>query len=160
MKNWAKKEVPNLEVCKKLKELGYPQNLDGWYWVKTGREWKLSLLYERKYKLLKGKRIVIETDDSVGGIGFEVEESIKAPTCRELGEWLPYYLPELKFLHIERNEDGFHYYYPAEIADEAYVIANNEANARAKIIIFLAENGYIKLETGDVGNGNGERINQ
>ena len=50
--------------------------------------------------------------------------------------------------------------YGQTILAESMQTADTEANARAKMQIFLAENGYIKLETGDVGNGNGERINQ
>ena len=29
----VKKEVPSLGLCRKLKELGYPQEGGGWYWV-------------------------------------------------------------------------------------------------------------------------------
>lgn len=29
-------EVPSLGLCKKLKELGYPQEGGGWYWAKIG----------------------------------------------------------------------------------------------------------------------------
>ena len=28
------KEVPSLELCKRLKEVGYPQDGGGWYWIK------------------------------------------------------------------------------------------------------------------------------
>ena len=29
-----KSEVPSMELCKRLKELGFPQNGGGWYWIK------------------------------------------------------------------------------------------------------------------------------
>ena len=29
---WAEKEVPSLELCKRLKELGFSQKGEGWYW--------------------------------------------------------------------------------------------------------------------------------
>jgi len=31
---WAEKEVPSLELCRRLKELGFPQESSdsGWYW--------------------------------------------------------------------------------------------------------------------------------
>jgi len=45
-----KKVVPSLELCLKLKELGYPQNEGGFYWVKEDVEdgciWRLKFFYE------------------------------------------------------------------------------------------------------------------
>lgn len=141
------KEVPSLELCEKLKELGYPQDKYGFYWIKLEAQDKYDLSYWNKKEIRwseKGDYIL------VGGCGccadiFDIVDKIKAPTVRELGEWLPCYLPELKFLHIERNEDGFHYYYDEKTFDGAYVIADTEANARAQMLIWLAENGYVKF---------------
>jgi len=44
------KEVPNLELCKRLEELGYPQEGGGWYWVVYHNEDgdRVQLLLERE----------------------------------------------------------------------------------------------------------------
>ena len=144
------KEVPSLELCKKLKSLGLPQDTGGWYWVlsENGSEWLLCY-YVRHDKSKDGIwnfwSYNLDRKPEYIHVWRSQERFIKAPTVRELGEWLPCYLPELKFLHIERNEDGFHYYYDEKTFDGAYVIANTEANARAKMLIWLAENGYVKF---------------
>jgi hypothetical protein len=125
------KEVPSFELCKKLKELGFPQEGGGFYWAITD--------VKSPYKLLFWE----ETEP------YPLIDKIKAPTCRELGEWLPYYIPKLKFLHTERGEDGdFHLYYDERMDNGAYIyiIAETEPNARAKILIWLVENGYVKFE--------------
>ena len=68
---WVEKEVPSLELCRRLKELGYPQGGGGWYWDETvDYSWKLYL-YGNTPAHIKSQSVV------------------KAPTCRELGEWLP-----------------------------------------------------------------------
>ena len=40
------KEVPSLELCKRLKKLGYPQDGGGWYWYET--EKKIYMLWDTK----------------------------------------------------------------------------------------------------------------
>jgi len=65
------KEVPSLELCKKLKELGFPQGDGGFYWVHyLSNQWSLGY-YE-----------FIEID-------YCQWEVIKAPTASELLKWLP-----------------------------------------------------------------------
>ena len=71
-----KAEVPSLELCQRLKELGFPQTIGGWYWTRieaidgSGDIWALDFAYAPFFP-------------------NSVKEIIKAPTCRELGEWLP-----------------------------------------------------------------------
>lgn len=69
----VEKEVPSLELCKKLKELGFPQEGGGWYWVKDTNSSSPRLTFMNE--------LLQEMSPFV--------EEIKAPTCRELGEWLP-----------------------------------------------------------------------
>ena len=143
--HWAKKEVANLELSKKLKELGFPENKEGWYWIKTTYpvKWILAIMLDGIW--LSVRNYIVIKDEVI-------EEIIKAPTNSELGEWLPFYLPELEFLRIEKNEDGFHYYYNGIIftlKKHCYFIEKIEANARAKIIIWLRKNGYITFNQGD-----------
>ena len=149
----VKKEVPSLALCRKLKELGYPQEGGGWYWVKTktiGKEtWRVGFQVKREDSY---GRMHIDYQSEFSIPDIEVEEVVKAPTCRELGEWLPWYLPELKFLNAERNEDGFHYCYNEETFNGCYIIADTEPNARAKMLIWLVENGYLCFEKEDKEN--------
>ena len=63
------KEVPSLELCKRLKELGYPQENGEWYWVKrkvVGKEdWRV------------GRRI--EVRDAWGKVHFDYRSDIYIP---------------------------------------------------------------------------------
>ena len=119
-------EVPSLELCKKLKELGYPQNTGGWYWVDLGNGWKpriewLGIVDEE-----------ISLDDFY----------IKAPTVRELGEFFP---SEVTcFRDFKR---GFLCEYENRQENIAQSFwEDTEANARAKMLIWLIENGYVRFE--------------
>ena len=38
MSKFLKKQVPNLKLCKRLGELGYPQDFQGFYWVEFESE--------------------------------------------------------------------------------------------------------------------------
>jgi len=63
-------EVPSLELCKKLKELGYPQEGGGWYWDETvNYRWELYLYGDTP-------------------VHIKSQSVIKAPTCREILEWI------------------------------------------------------------------------
>jgi len=95
MKNWnPEKEVPSLELCKRLKELGYPQEGGGWYWVKTAFGWILAIILDG---IWLSTRNYIKVNDET------IKDFIKAPTCRELGEWLKdYAIPPT--WHPETNE--------------------------------------------------------
>ncbi|MHA1396147.1 MAG: hypothetical protein ACTSSF_00255 [Candidatus Heimdallarchaeaceae archaeon] len=140
--HWAEKEVTSLELSRRLKELGFPQKEPGWFWVvyhdKDGDRVQLLLERERDKKFWQMLR----------NCNPSYREVIKAPTNSELGEWLPFYLPELGFLRIEKNEDGFDYYYDRLNITEWYAIEKIEANARAKMAIWLRENGYITFNQG------------
>ena len=147
--DWAKKEVSSVELSKKLKELGFPQTPDGYYWVKFSENYDLYFYYDLCFDPEEKEKVWgVHT---VSGL-VEPAETIKAPTNSELGEWLPFYLPELGFLRIEKNEDGFHYYYDAIALKGCYFIEKIEANARAKTLIWLRKNGCITFNQGDKNN--------
>ncbi|RLF78688.1 hypothetical protein DRN32_06405 [Thermococci archaeon] len=158
------KEVPNVELCKKLKELGFPQAQPGYYWVR--RKTKDGVVVSPpEYEIaFKGIREMCELNKSnylVAGAHYTtwwpVDEIIKAPTCRELGEWLPDHLiidksrpcaalVIRKFWYKESPENperrlvwcvGY------DFKIEFRAIANAEPDARAKMLIWLVENGYI-----------------
>ena len=84
------REVPGFEPCKKLKELGYPQNKYGFYWIKlnAGKEkWKLIYWSNEHIRCDKEGDYILLGGCSCCAELFEIAEKIKAPTCRELGEW-------------------------------------------------------------------------
>ena len=142
------KEVPSLELCRRLKELGYPQD-GGWYWVKwrywvkNRRRSKWDLMLEGKfYNYLIGNEI-IETNSAIGGIGVIIEEKVKAPTLSEVMEWLPneFYITKIMDYICANLELD-----PAVKGKYPIMHAVTGANAGAKMLIWLRENQYIKFE--------------
>ena len=124
--NWnPEKEVPSFELCKELKELGYPQDNGGWYWevYRSGRK---LLVYSEFFGISKYHP------------GTHPAEIVKAPTVRELGEYLPsdYRLDFLKFT----NEEFQITFIAKHICRDT-----TEANVRAKMLIWLAENKYVEF---------------
>jgi len=153
-------EVPSLELCKKLKELGYSQNAGGWYWVDLGNGWKPRIEW-------------------LGVVDEEIPPEdfyIKAPTIRELVEWLPSniekeysYASETKRIFENRivsdieKDYSISYYFIIEKTDEEWFckyerLNYNEpvilvlfsdvklSNALAKMLIWLIKNGYVRFE--------------
>jgi len=135
-----KKEVPDLELCRKLKELGYPQEGGGWYWVKNG------LVYISVFSKSVQRRLDIQAKGEV----------VKAPTVAELGELL---LKAQELLRTRGNYQINYFLHPDKIIivydcgsfsagtykQICHVEADTEANARAKAIIHLRESGYIGI---------------
>jgi len=129
------REVPNLELCKKLKELGFPQDGGGFYWV---------------IENINGKelpRVVYESDIDNGEFGTKfVVEIIKAPTIRELGEWFPLtdevlscrFIDEWLLYWEKRHNPNVFYNSHGKI----------EAEARADLLVWLVENGYVNFKKG------------
>lgn len=151
-----KKEVPNLELCKQLKELGFPQEGMGWYWgsfEEPNDKYYLCFRYAENRLVLYGG-LAGTNENCVWDVFNDLPVMIKAPTLRELGEWLPveiYNLYHIKFSQLW-DLPGFVYWY--EDNDEHalgnfYARASTEANARAEMLIWLAKNNYIKFNKGD-----------
>ena len=67
-------EVPSLELCKKLREQGYPQDGGGWYWLVMRTE--------------EGKELASLHFFETRPVPLAYQDYIKAPTLREIGEWL------------------------------------------------------------------------
>jgi len=135
--HWAEKEVANLELSKRLKELGFPQNREGWYWIKTTYpvKWILAIMLDGIW--LSVKNYIIIKDEVI-------EEIVKAPTNSELGKWLPEGFHEFKLDNRFWIKDKQDYNY--------LVNDDIEVNARAKMAIWLRENGYITFNQGDEDN--------
>ena len=130
---WAEKEVPSLELCKKLKELEFPQESDsGWYWVlykqPTYKKWVVGC----KNNKFNSKEWLIY-NDKLFYITNSVVDYIKAPTCREILEWIDIvYQKHITGCYLTEKLT----YAPDEI----------EPNRLAKDLIWLAENGYVKFK--------------
>jgi hypothetical protein len=117
-------EVPSLELCKKMKELGFPQTGGGWYWDLILGTPSLKFVdgYEDDYPIYK------DGEDFV----------FKAPTCREMDEYLP-----LFNVIMFRGFKDFRVYHRKL---DRLITDNKPANARAKMLIWLCDNGYVKFE--------------
>ena len=132
-----RKEVPSLELCKRLKELGYPQDWDGWRWEKLrGKsEYEIGYVENPLYKL-----------------NPFVDDFIKAPTVRELGEWLPDKIPLNEYgrkgvirFYKEKGKYIYTIYDLVKDDDIEFFSDEYEVNARTKLLIWLKENEYIEF---------------
>ena len=87
-------EVPNIEYCKKLKNLGFPQDRGGWYWILPENKNEWMLCYCIKYDKSEDGIWSFWCYDLDGKPGYihiwkSQERTIKAPTIRELLKILP-----------------------------------------------------------------------
>lgn len=128
-------QVCSLELSKELKELGYPQESLFWYspYVEIGGSGRPS--FKLEYRT---------------GVKSNREISISAPTVAELGIVLPngYYSYRREYNDwwcIAVEEDG------CESCIRSYetffddTISDTEADARAKMLIYLLKNKLITL---------------
>jgi len=150
-----KREVPSLELCKKLKELGFPQTDGGWYWSKW-YGW-----YDEQPQLVfspDGERFGEWIDEHFIKY-YPPDECYKAPTFPEIIDWIPNYI------YISDGNISC----PNEIIDKGWwampdsnlpgrkvivkdIIYGKEIefldtllNSYAKLLIWLAENNYINF---------------
>jgi len=134
-------QVTNLELSKKLKELGMGQESLFWY-AKTG--------YSGKHSFLGTKRDMDrfkehEYDDMPGA--NDTYDFISTFTVAELGEMLPF---GTKSIHIdawdETYQGGKTWMCNAPERKKRHIeYADTEANARAKMLIYLMENDLIDI---------------
>jgi hypothetical protein len=112
-------QVTNLELSKKLKELGVKQESLFWWVGSKNDEWfVMSLRSDEKDLMVGGKE--------------GRKEGYSAFTVAELGEMLP-----KQFGTTKDHQDRW-YVYNRIGYEEQY--ADTEANARAKMLIYLIEN--------------------
>ena len=122
-------QVPSLELCKKLKELGYPQNGLWWWWkvVKDTDEYIISLK--------ENMPPIYKENDKIDN---EFQAYV-APTVAEMGEFLKEdILPQ--YYHGEKQ-----WVWYSEDSNDVCITANTEADIRAKVLIYLTEQGHIQL---------------
>ena len=128
-----RKEVPSLELCVKLKELGFPQTSPGWYWD------------------IEVKRLVLIWAEVV------LKDLIKAPTVVEMGEWLPLFLEEDadKGISFAVEVDGLHLWKTYDNKGWAIAyrdriqVASTLVEVFAKMLIWLVENGCVSFKKED-----------
>ena len=131
-------QVVSLELVKKMKELGFPQDTL-WYWVLC--DWNVDyeiVPFESFMYLSSDKKEVYEDYGHETG-SYDIKEIYSAPTPAELGEALPEEMNCAKYnnkwiVYNFRNVNG------------VVMKADTEADARAKMIIYLIENGLLKLK--------------
>ena len=134
------KQICNLELAKKLKELGLKQN-SLWYWISIG--------------ILNNKHVGWRLELSHNCNCEEpliAQEYYSAYTVAELGELLPFKiysctLPNPFELKINKLENKWEVYYLAYESSELNntdlcptISAETEADALAKMLIYLLEN--------------------
>lgn len=129
-------QVCSLELSEKLKSLGVSQK-SLFYWWKYGDNPVLAIKTSNDQAIRS-----IKNFDYFTTAGHKDYEYCSAFTVAELGEMLPYGYSSYKtrincfschFTKTEKNRN----------IDET--IDNNEANCRAKMLIYLLENKLIKL---------------
>lgn len=133
-------QVISLELAKKLNELGVEQE-SLFYWVNLDTNWVLTIVNKYEY--------IFNFNNNTSDILSLKHYS--AFTVAELGEMLP---PAIdKYYLISRKADNIYlvYYedYPQDY-DIPYLIYfedKKEADARAKMLIYLLENKLIECST-------------
>jgi hypothetical protein len=125
-----KDQVCSLELAKRLKELGVKQESLFYYGRCLNKEYRLTCEFDYEYRLT-----------CQCGFIFPHSETISAFTVAELGEMLPdkftTYRDLSKFKGAWTDK-------ASDLIGKLYVISDTEADARAKILIYLIENGLIK----------------
>lgn len=120
-----KNQVTSLGLSKRLKELGVKQ--ESFFWWYAHREMQTNKLIEW--------RIIQHNASS--------NESCSAFTVAELGRYMPTtYLGDLVSLIPNKTVGG---YWRVDLDDEGMLCSETtEADARAKLLIYLLENNLIK----------------
>ncbi len=130
-------QVCSLELAKKIKQLGVKQD-SLWWWMKYQRMPDSSIFWTIQREEIK------DTNE----YSFIKRDNISAFTVAELGEMLPfgvdsgktdYDLGKEKSFFCAWREDAYHEEKPDKI-----IFADTEANARAKMLIWLIEQGKVE----------------
>ena len=119
------KQVVSLELAKKMKELGFHQESLFW-WVRQGEHFAMSDKQEAGIAKITNEKPPYD---------FPYESLGSAYTVAELGEMLP------DATSLTRRAVDGSWRYPGITGESKY--ADTEANARAKMLIYLAENNLI-----------------
>ena len=127
----------SLELAKKLKELGVKQE---------------SYFYWLEYKSFPVKPWQLETKESLKNVNYP-EKAISAFTVAELGEMLPWRIEAKGFLYTLYQDKGGKPWYWVDYRNGestytkfdilAATESDTEADARAKMLVYLIENKLV-----------------
>lgn len=135
-----KEHVTSLELSKKLKELGFPQNSE-FYWYQVDVE-----DYPDEGTILRNEKGILLKPTTLPH-----ERRIAAYLATELGEWLPsnITIENYKFINAAFEKDKCGWYGElSSLECKAYHIKlKNLSNAMATMLIYLAENNIIDPKT-------------
>ena len=138
--NTIEQQVVSLDLAKQLKEAGYKQ--EGLWW------WKPDMI-------TKGKDVFLQSESALTMQLGNHKTIAVAPTVAELGEALPETIKkkpdyrkkdEKEIYTLEYHEKGLsveYIYYYYEPCDYITIKGNTEANARAKMWIYLRKEGLL-----------------
>jgi hypothetical protein len=141
------KNVASYELSSRLEQLGFPQNSSCFYWVKPDNGYYPGFEKEELYVEFSG--ILPEREDEKIE-GFKI--LIAAPSAEELGSHLPDdIINHHCFLYIQKgfesdleNNRGKTFWL-AGYRNSRSEYSDTLANAMAKILIWLVENGHINF---------------
>lgn len=120
------KYVVSLETAKRMKELGFPQETD-FIWVDLQKDDHWYLLPNSEDVTLKAKEWKMNL--------------VAAPHVGELGD----FIPKRFRLPVHNTIDGR--WMIGESSEDLQINIDTEADARAKMLIYLAENKLIDPKT-------------
>lgn len=119
--------VVSLELAKKLKKLGMPQDTL-FYWEEVNEnDWQIV--------------------DHVFIVGDNNDMAIAAPLASELGERLPAWIETFKAGNLAGEKRGWYAcVYNKDMDDGKEFSDPREANTRAQMLIYLIENNYFSFK--------------
>ena len=125
-------QVSNVELSEELKKLGVPQN-SLWYWYDAGNKFLISDVFNNP------------DNDTRRRMGLNKKDNryYSAFTVAELGEMLP--VGSMSAQTKDKWQAWYHNYTIPETVNQAFW-ANTEADARAKMLIYLIEQRIVKVE--------------
>lgn len=132
-------QVANLELSKRLDELGV--KIDSYfYWYKNPNSNEFKIFHHHRFELVQGS---------------ENYEFYPAYTVAELGIIIPHILQSKNTTQSDSHFETFKnennqwivtYVLKHSMPPVIAILGDTEANARAKMLIWLIENGYVKVE--------------
>lgn len=134
--------VTSLELSKQLYEAGIKIESEFYHWVTEVEEdglawWDIS---SKGKEPRKGKKVRDYFED----IGRPI--CYPAPLSSELGELLPDHIDKMDLLSLKWHDKKWNIYYQDKDNEKIIdpVSRDTEANARAKMLLYLKEKGLIK----------------
>lgn len=126
-------QVPSLETCRRLKELGYPQASSSFYWMKMLDPNIYGKKPEHPYQLRRND------EETWGDDRFSVDKGdFAAPTVAELGEALPPYTRSYFATKL-----GNQWNCTLTMKSDIQFFGETEAKARALMWIYLKERNLL-----------------